>query len=102
MIYFPDDDDDDDGDGDIIGPLPPSSDQPSTLGAAEEFEMRAKRMKDKLLNKVRTEAQGRNTPESLLAQLTKSSAELMVLLICLSSMSAHPFVNFHCKSLLLL
>ena len=37
----------------MIGPLPPSSsDKPFEGSAADEFEQRAKRMKDKLLNKA--------------------------------------------------
>ncbi|KAI0233946.1 GPALPP motifs-containing protein 1 [Lamellibrachia satsuma] len=37
-------------DDDIIGPLPPSSDQQSEYSAAAEFEERALRMREKLLN----------------------------------------------------
>lgn len=39
-------------DDDVIGPLPPSGDQQSEYSAAKEFEERALRMRDKLLNIV--------------------------------------------------
>ncbi|KAK2174127.1 hypothetical protein NP493_825g02019 [Ridgeia piscesae] len=40
----------DDDDDDVIGPLPPSGDQQCEYSAAKEFEERALRMRDKLLN----------------------------------------------------
>ena len=43
---------DDDDDDDVIGPLPPSGDQQCEYSAAKEFEERALRMRDKLLNIV--------------------------------------------------